>query len=168
MAERAIHGGARRRGVGEQERQVDEAQFGDAVGQVARRLVAEREQAVFDQPQNVVGAIPKVHDVEDVLHVDAVAELGREPVADKLERAAEAGAGGPVTAHADLDRGAHFSDPPIARKLNGTATPDTPMPRPMMTNIPPTPVAAATNPASAGNITWPIRLPVIRKVSAVP
>ena len=142
--------------------------FRDAVGQVARRLVAERQQAVFDQPQDIVGAVAEIHDVEDVFHVDPVAELARQPVADELERAAEAGAGRPVAAHADLDRGAHFSDPPIERKLSGTATPDAPIPRPMMTNIPPTPVAAATTPASAGNTTWPMRLPVIRNVSAVP
>ena len=39
---------------------------------------------------------------------------------------------------------------------------------PMMRKIPATPVAAATSPASEGNTTCPMRLPVIRKVSAVP
>src|SRR5215470_8305526 len=54
-------------GVLEQEGQVDEAKLGNAVGEIARRLVAERQQAMLHQPQNVLGAIAKVHDVPDVL-----------------------------------------------------------------------------------------------------
>ena len=138
------------RGVGEQERQVDEAELRHPVGEIARRLVAERQQAVLDQPQDVVGAIAEVHDVPDVLDLDPVAELGFEPVADQLQRAAEAGGGGAVAAHADLDRIAHLSGPCRARRLIGTATPETAMPSPMMTRMPATPVAAATSPASAG------------------
>ena len=75
LAERAVHRGARLRGVGEQERQVDEAQFRHAVGEIARRLIAERKDAVLDQPQDIVGAVAEIHDVPDVLHHDAVAEF---------------------------------------------------------------------------------------------
>ena len=63
----------------------------------------------------------------------AVAELGFQSVADQLQRAAEAGGGGAVAAHADLDRIAHMSGPCRARRLIGTATPETAMPSPMMT-----------------------------------
>src|SRR6476646_11988171 len=49
-----------------------------------------------------------------------------------------------------------------------TAIPDAARPTPSASRIPPTPVAAATRPASAGNTIWPTRLPVIRSVSAVP
>src|SRR4029453_8541410 len=43
VAERAVHRRARGLRVREQERQVDEAEFGNPVGQIARGLVAERE-----------------------------------------------------------------------------------------------------------------------------
>src|SRR3954462_5799329 len=52
--------------------------------------------------------------------------------------------------------------------LIATAIPDAARPTPSASRIPPTPVAAATRPASAGITTWPTRLPVIRSVSAVP
>ena len=75
LAKRAVDRGARAVAAVEQKRQIDEAQFGYAVGQIARRLIAEREDAVFDQPQNVFGAIAEIHDVPDIFHIDAVAEL---------------------------------------------------------------------------------------------
>src|SRR5271168_3181285 len=75
LAERAIDRGARAVTAVEQKRQIDETQFGHAVGQITRRLIAEREDAVFDQPQDVFGAIAEIHDVPDIFHVDAVAEL---------------------------------------------------------------------------------------------
>src|SRR4029079_14925016 len=52
--------------------------------------------------------------------------------------------------------------------LIATAIPDAAKPTPSASRIPPTPVAADTRPASAGNTIWPTRLPVIRNVSAVP
>src|SRR6476659_10579080 len=52
--------------------------------------------------------------------------------------------------------------------LIATAIPDAARPTPSASRIPPTPVAAATRQASAGNTIWPTRLPVIRRVSAVP
>ena len=43
----------RARGIAaiEQERQIDEAEFGDAVGEVARRLIAERKHAILNEPR---------------------------------------------------------------------------------------------------------------------
>ena len=78
---------------------------------------------------------------------------------------------GPVAAHADLDRGTScvaLRSPSANARLSGTAIPDAPIPSPMITKMPATPMAAATTPASAGNNTWPSRLPVMRRVSAVP
>ena len=106
-AERAVHGAARLRVVGEQERQVDEAELGDAVGQIARRLVAEREQAVLHQPQDVLGPIAEIHDVPDIFDLHPVAEIAFEAVADEFEGARETGGGGAIAAHADLDRVGH-------------------------------------------------------------
>ena len=100
---------ARLRVVGEQERQIDEAQFRHAVGQIARRLIAEREHAVLDQPQNVLGLEAEIHDVPDIFDVDAVAELGLQFVADEFQRFAETGGRRAVAAHADLDWFAHFA-----------------------------------------------------------
>ena len=87
----------------EQKGKVDEPKLGYPVGEIARRLVAERKQSMLHEPQNVLGAVAEVHDVPDVLDVDAIAELGREPVADELQRTAESGRRGAVAAHADLD-----------------------------------------------------------------
>jgi hypothetical protein len=78
-------------------------------------LIAERQQAVLDQPQNVLGAIAEIHDVPDVFDVDAVAELGREPLADEFQGAAEAGGRRAVASHANLDRIAHASPRATAR-----------------------------------------------------
>ena len=75
-AELAIHRRARLRVRGKQKRQIDKAQFRHAVGQIARRLVAERDLAVLDQRENVLGLVAVVHDVPDVVDGDAVAELG--------------------------------------------------------------------------------------------
>ena len=106
-AERAVHRGARLVALFEQERQIDEAKLGHAVGQIARRLVAEREHAVLDQPEDVLGAVAEIHDVPDILHVDPVAELGRQRIADQFERARKDGRGRSVAAHADGDRIGH-------------------------------------------------------------
>ena len=76
-AERAVHRGARLVALLEQERQIDEAELRHAIGQIARRLVAEREHAVLDQPEDIFGAIAEIHDVPDILHVDPAAELRR-------------------------------------------------------------------------------------------
>src|SRR5262249_50928149 len=176
VAERAVHRRARGLRVREQERQGDEAELRHAVGQVARGLVTEREQAVLDQPQDIVGAIPQIHDVPDILDRDAVAELCRQPVADTLERAAEAGAGGAVASHSDLDRPGHGCSSSARRVMSSagggrSAAPRPPPPRrppPRASRMPPTPVAAASSPASAGNRICPTRLPVMRSVSAVP
>ena len=106
-AERAVHRGARLVALFEQERQIDEAKLRHAVGQIARRLVAEREHAVLDQPEDVFGAVAEIHDVPDILHVDPVAELRRQRIADQFERARKAGRGRSVAAHADGDRIGH-------------------------------------------------------------
>src|SRR5262249_18322273 len=100
-SERTVHGGASLRRRLEHERIVDDAEFGNAVGEVARRLVAEREQPVFDEPQDILGPVAEIHDVPDVFDVDLVAEGGGEPVADQLEPAAERGGRRAVAAHAD-------------------------------------------------------------------
>ena len=84
FAERAVDGGARLIALLEQKRQIDEAEFRHAVGQIARRLVAEREHAILDQPQNLFGAVAEIHDVPDILDVDTVAELRLQRVADQF------------------------------------------------------------------------------------
>ena len=76
---------------------------GDAVGEVAAGLVAECQDALLDQPHDVLAAIPEVEDVVDVAHVDLVAELRRQPVADLFERQAEPGRRRAVAAHDDAD-----------------------------------------------------------------
>src|SRR5262245_39432343 len=73
----------------EQEGEVGEPKLGDAVGEIARRLVAERQQPMLHEPQNVLGPVAEIHDVPDVLDVDAIAELGLQSVADELQRTAE-------------------------------------------------------------------------------
>src|SRR5882672_8309779 len=93
----------------EQKRKIEHAEFGDAIGQVAARLIAEREQPMFNQPQDVLGPIAEVHDVPHVLDVDAVAEFGAKTVADALQGEAEACRRRPVAAHAYLDRISHLS-----------------------------------------------------------
>src|SRR5260221_9513836 len=85
LTQGAVDCRARLLGLVEQKRKVEHAEFGDAIGQVAARLIAEREQPMFHQPQNVLGAIAEVHDVPDVLYVDAVAELFRKTVAHALQ-----------------------------------------------------------------------------------
>ena len=100
-AERAVHRAAGVVVVAEQERQVGDAQLGHAVGEIARRLIAEREQTALDQPPDFVGLVAEIHDVPAILDVDAVAELLFQAVADVLERLAEAGGRRSVAAHAD-------------------------------------------------------------------
>src|SRR5262245_52679433 len=55
-----------------QERKIDEAKLGYPVGEIARRLITERQQPMLDEPQNVLCAVAEVHDVPDVLDVDAI------------------------------------------------------------------------------------------------
>src|SRR5882757_7018344 len=109
LTQSAVDCCARLLGLGEQKREIEHAEFGDAIGQVAARLIAEREQPVFHQPQDVLGPIAEVHDVPNILDVDAVAELGRESVADTLEGETETGAWRPVAPHTNLDLIAHLS-----------------------------------------------------------
>src|SRR3954447_17418550 len=85
LAQSAVDCRARLLGLIKQKRKIEHAEFGDTDGQIAARLIAKREQPVLHQPQNVLCAIAKVHDVPDILDVDAVAELGRESVADALQ-----------------------------------------------------------------------------------
>src|SRR5439155_3875916 len=165
IAQRAIHRRARRLRIGKEEREIHKPELRHPLGQVAGGLIAEGEEAVLDQPQDILGAIAEIHDVPDVLDLQALAELGREPVADEFERAAKAGGRGPVTSHADLDPIAHACPRGC---LIATAMPEAARPSPNASRMPTTPVAAARSPASAGKTICPMRLPVIRKVSAVP
>jgi len=86
----------------------DEAELGHAVGEIARRLVAHRQLAALDQRQDVLGLMAVIHDVEDVIDLDAVAKLRLEPVADELERLGKAGGRRAVAGHLDCDRRRHF------------------------------------------------------------
>src|SRR5579864_2937637 len=74
-AKLAIHGGTRLRVSAEQERQIDEAEFRHAVGEVARRLVAERDRAILNHRQDVFGFMAVIHDVVDVVYGHVLAEL---------------------------------------------------------------------------------------------
>ena len=100
----------RARGIAaiEQERQIDETEFGDAVGKITRRLIAEREHAILDEPQNFLGPIAEIHNVPDVFYADAVAEFLRQLVADELQSARERGRRRPIAAHAYGDRIGHW------------------------------------------------------------
>ena len=73
--ERPVHGRSRLGLIRKQEREIGDADGRDAIGEVAARLVAERQDAALDEPDDVVGAIAEVEDVVDVLDVDLVAEL---------------------------------------------------------------------------------------------
>src|ERR1700736_3735368 len=101
LSKLAVHGGPGLVGRLEQKRKIDDSQFGDAIGQIAARLVAERQKAMLDQPQNVLGAVAEVHDVPHILDVDLVAELRDQTIADHLQGAAEARRGRAVAAHAN-------------------------------------------------------------------
>jgi hypothetical protein len=83
---------------------------GNAVGEIAARLIAEGQEPVLDQPQYVLGAVSEIHDVPDILDVDVLAELRCKAIADHLEREAEAGRGRAIAPHADLKRTAHACD----------------------------------------------------------
>jgi len=81
--------------------QIDEAQFRHAVSEIARRLIAKREQAALNEPHDFLGLVAEIHDVPAILDVDAVAELLLQAVADALHRLAEARGRRSVAAHAD-------------------------------------------------------------------
>src|SRR6187397_2174803 len=108
FAERAVHCAARLRVTGKQERQVDKAQLRHAVGEIARRLVTERDLAVLDQRENVLGLVAVIHDVENVFDRDVTAELLFQPVADELQRLAESCRRGTIATHSNFDWLAHF------------------------------------------------------------
>src|SRR5262249_61009789 len=76
LAVRAVHRRARVVIAREQERQVDNAELRHPVGQVARGLIAEGQEPVLDQPQDVLRAIAELQDVPDIFDLDAVTELG--------------------------------------------------------------------------------------------
>src|SRR5262249_56057094 len=84
VAERTIHRRARGLRACEQEGQVDDAKLRHPIGQIARRLIAEPQQTVLHQPQNILGAIPEIHAVPDRADLAALADVGGEPVADAL------------------------------------------------------------------------------------
>src|SRR5436305_8862511 len=93
--------------------------------------------------------------------------------ADAHDRAAKTGLYSSIDHHSDLDRVFHsLSRQGICGQdvgwLIATATPDSARPMPSANRMPPTPVAAARKPASAGKTICPTRLPVIRNVNAVP
>ena len=83
---------------------VTATQVGYAVGQVAARLVSEREHTIFNEPQDVFALVPEVENVVDVLDVDVLAELCLEAIAHLFHRKAEPGGRGTVSAHEDRDR----------------------------------------------------------------
>src|SRR5262249_25663804 len=76
VAQRAVHGGARGLRPREQEWQVADPELRHPIGQVARGLITQRQQAMLDQPQDILGTITEVHDVPDVFNLHTVAELG--------------------------------------------------------------------------------------------
>ena len=74
LTEAPVHGAASLSRVGKEERQVGGSEVEHAIGQVAARLIPERQHALLDQPENVLAAIAEVQDVVDVLDFDRVAE----------------------------------------------------------------------------------------------
>src|SRR5262245_58122979 len=95
-------------GLVEQKRKIEDAEFRNSIGQIAARLIAKREQPMFHQPQNVLGAVAEVHDVPDIFDIDTVAEFGHETIADALQGEAEACRRRPIATHTYLDWISHL------------------------------------------------------------
>ena len=96
-----VHGGAGALVVPEQERQVDQAQLGHTVGQIAAGLVSHGQDPLLHQPEDIQPPIAQVENVVDVADFHLVPEPAFKPVAHALERQAEAGGGRPVAGHDD-------------------------------------------------------------------
>ena len=99
----AVHGGTGALVVPEQEGQIHEAEFGDAIGKIAAGLVPKSQDALLHQPENIQPPIAQVEDVVDVTDFHLVSEAGLKPVAHALQRQAEAGCGRSVAGHDDSD-----------------------------------------------------------------
>src|SRR4029079_6452770 len=108
FSERTVHCATRLCVAGKQEWQIDEAQLGHAVGEIARRLIAKRNIASLNQRKNVLGLVAVITDVEDVLNSNVATELLFQPVANELKRLAEPRRRRPIAAHSNFDWLAHF------------------------------------------------------------
>ena len=106
FAEPAVHCRARGLAGLEQKRQIEQADLGHTVREIAGGLVPQRQHATLDQPEDVLGLVAEIHDVPDVADLDAVPERRFHVIADQLEGAAERGRGRAIAAQADLDRSA--------------------------------------------------------------
>src|SRR5690242_4144228 len=84
FAERPVHGASRLRIAGKQKRQIDETKLRYPIGQIARRLITQRDLAALNQGENVLRLVAVVHDVEDVVDSHILAELRLEFVADQF------------------------------------------------------------------------------------
>ena len=95
-SESAIHRGSRGRSVREKEWEICDAEVRHAFSEITAGLIAEREHAALDEPQNVVGSVAEVEDVVDVLHVHVTPELRGQAIPHLLQGQTEASRGRPV------------------------------------------------------------------------
>ena len=86
----AIHGCVGGGRIRKQEWKIGYADVGHAVLKITARLVSERQQTLFDQPNDVVGEITEIHDVVDVAHLHGRAKSVSNAIADAFEGEAEA------------------------------------------------------------------------------
>src|SRR5947209_1532694 len=74
--ESAIDCRARSLSSPEQKRKIEEAQFGNPIGEIAARLIAERQHPMLHQPEDILRLVAEVHDVPYILDVETVTERG--------------------------------------------------------------------------------------------
>ena len=90
--------------VPEQEWQIYQAQFRYTVGEITAGLVAEGQDALLHQPEDIQPPVTEIQNVVDVAHFHVVAETGLKPVAHAFQSQAEAGRGRAVPGHDDAER----------------------------------------------------------------
>src|SRR5262249_7645467 len=105
-----VHGVTRFVVAAEEEGKIDDAKFDHPIRDRAAPLVAQGQLALFDEPEDVFGAVALVHDVPDIGDGDGIAEFGSQTVSDQFQAAAERGGGGAVATHADGNWMVHGSD----------------------------------------------------------
>jgi len=69
-----IHRRTGRLNVGKQIREIGQAKVRHLIGEIAARLVCQRQHAVLDHPVEVVLAVAKIENVVDVFDINLIAE----------------------------------------------------------------------------------------------
>src|SRR5262249_2088581 len=81
-----------------------------ALCEIAARLVAQRQEPVLDEPDDVLCPVAEVHDVPYVFDFYCLAQRGFEPIPHQLQRFAEACRARPVAAGPKLDWSCHWCE----------------------------------------------------------